>query len=102
LKLTADAHSEHKITTITGTLDKTRANLLKAEDAQATAQLTLAFQKSEHEQTVSSLRRDIASLRSKPNMESVVAELEEKNRELEEMLRCKCEEVEENDDRFIE
>lgn len=56
----------------------------------------------QHEQTVASLRRELNALRAQPRLEDEIAELREKNLEMEELLRAKCLEIEENDDRFIE
>jgi len=66
------------------------------------AQMQLAFQKSEHEQKLSSLHRELANLRLQPKMEERVAELEDRIRQMDDMLRTRCAEIEENDDRFIE
>ena len=74
---------------------------MKAGNAERAAQVTLSFQKAEHTRALSALRSELAALRSKPDLESVVSELEEKNREMEEMLRAKCEEIEGNDDCMI-
>lgn len=49
-----------------------------------------------------SLRRELASLKALPNLEGVVAELEEKVRDMDDLLRGKCEEIEANDDRVFE
>ena len=56
----------------------------------------------QHEQAVASLKRELNSLRAQPRLEDEIAELKEKNAEMEELLRAKCLEIEENDDRFIE
>lgn len=56
----------------------------------------------QHEQTVTSLRRELYALRAQPSLEEEIAELKEKNAEYEELLRAKCLEIEENDDKFIE
>ncbi len=48
------------------------------------------------------MQRRIAALQSKPNLDSVVHELEERNNEMEELLRAKCAEIEDNDDRVLE
>lgn len=75
---------------------------MKAENAERAAQVTLSLQKAEHVGALSALQRELVALRSKPDLEVVVSELEEKNREMEEMLRAKCEEVEASDDQAIE
>ena len=62
----------------------------------------LDMQTIQHEQTVASLRRELYALRAQPSLEEEIAELKEKNAEYEELLRAKCLEIEENDDKFIE
>jgi hypothetical protein len=48
------------------------------------------------------LERELSAFRSMPNLEQALAELEERNSEMEELLRNKCVEIEENDDRALE
>jgi hypothetical protein len=48
------------------------------------------------------LRRELEHHRSAPKLDRVVADLEEKNKRLETLLREKCEEIENNDDQWIE
>ena len=48
------------------------------------------------------LERELSAFRSMPNLEQALAELEERNNEMEELLRNKCMEIEENDDRALE
>jgi hypothetical protein len=73
-----------------------------AENTGNAAQLKLSFQKAEYEHLLASLRREVETLKSKPDFTEAIAEMEEKNREMEELLRAKSAEVEENDDQFIE
>jgi hypothetical protein len=51
---------------------------------------------------MSSRNRELADLRSKAGLQDVVTKLEEQNAELEELLKSKCAEIEENDDLIIE
>jgi hypothetical protein len=51
---------------------------------------------------MSNILRELATLRAKPALEESMSKLEEKNAELEELLKSKCAEIEENDDRFLE
>jgi myosin protein heavy chain len=48
------------------------------------------------------LQRELTLLRTQPNLTDAVSELEERNNEMEELLRSKCIEIEENDDRALE
>lgn len=51
---------------------------------------------------MSQIQRDLDALKSKPSLEKALLELEEQNNEMEEVLRQKCREIEENDDRVLE
>ena len=55
-----------------------------------------------HEKTVSDLRKELEALQEVSKLEETVFELRERNEEMEQLLRAKCLEIEENDDRFIE
>ncbi|KAF8346956.1 hypothetical protein F5887DRAFT_68863, partial [Amanita rubescens] len=48
------------------------------------------------------LQKEVDALRSKPDLASALVELEERNNEMEELLRKKCAEIEENDDKVLE
>ena len=67
-----------------------------------TTEANLAMREIQHKQTVTSLRNELSALRAQPSAEEEIVALAEKNKEYEELLRQKCEEIEENDDRFIE
>lgn len=56
----------------------------------------------QHEKIVSTLRKELEALQEVSKLEETVIDLREKNEEMEELLRAKCLEIEENDDRFIE
>lgn len=62
----------------------------------------MSFQSIKHEQAIAAVRRELEGLRSKPSLDGVVEELQARNNEMEELLKSKCSEIEENDDRFIE
>ena len=64
--------------------------------------MNLNLQSAQHKREMSNLNRDLASLKARPNLEEALAELEQRNNEMEELLRRKCAEIEENDDRAIE
>src|ERR1700730_2481883 len=68
--------SELKIASLNDALEKTRANFAKVDTAHNIAQVKAAFQKSEQEKILTSLRRELAALQAKPNLEPVVEELE--------------------------
>lgn len=56
----------------------------------------------QQEQTINALKRDLQALRANPSLEEKIADLEEQNMHLEDILRNKCAEIEDNDDRIIE
>jgi hypothetical protein len=94
--------SERTATALNEALEAARTESVRSDTAAKMAQMQLAFQKSEHEQKLSTLHRELANLRRQPKLEERVAELEEQNQQMDDMLRTKCAEIEENDDRFIE
>ena len=83
-------------------MDKTRADYIHAGKEAKTAEINLALQAVQHEKMVSNLRKELEALQESSKREETVLELREKNEEMEELLRAKCLEIEENDDRFIE
>jgi len=64
--------------------------------------VNLTLQSAQHKREMAGLKRELTMLQSRPNLEHVVAELEDHNNEMEELLRSKCAEIEENDDRSLE
>lgn len=48
------------------------------------------------------LQKEVDALLSKPDLAAALVELEERNNEMEELLRKKCAEIEENDDKVLE
>ena len=62
----------------------------------------MSLQNAQHKREMTELERELSAFRSMPNLEQALAELEERNSEMEELLRNKCVEIEENDDRALE
>ena len=56
----------------------------------------------QHKRELADIQRELDRLRSNGNPERVIAELEERNRDMEQLLKQKCAEIEENDDRALE
>ena len=83
-------------------LDHTRGELSRSEKSGKEAEINLSLQAVRHDQIVSGLRRELATLKAHPRLDDVVAELEERNRDMDELLKSKCAEIEENDDRILE
>lgn len=71
------------------------------EKAARSAEVKLDLQAAQHNKTVESLRKELAALQKTAKLEETVLDLQERNAEMEELLRSKCQEIEENDDRFI-
>ncbi|KAK7058552.1 hypothetical protein VNI00_002188 [Paramarasmius palmivorus] len=94
--------SEQKIARLHSELESVQNDLVSAQKACNTAEMNLNLQSAQHKREMSNLNRELASLKARPNLEEALAELEQRNNEMEELLRRKCAEIEENDDRAIE
>ena len=94
--------SERELTALKEQLERARSDYVLAEKAGKSAEINLSLQTVQNEKLVSSLRKELAALRESSKLEGTVAELKEQNAEMEELLRAKCLEIEDNDDRFIE
>lgn len=79
-----------------------RAELSRSEKSGKEAEINLSLQSVRNDQIISGLRRELTTLKSHPKLDSVVAELEEKNRDMDELLKSKCAEIEDHDDRILE
>ncbi|KAF8899077.1 hypothetical protein BD779DRAFT_58470 [Infundibulicybe gibba] len=66
------------------------------------AETNLNLQSAQHKRETMDLHRELSSLRSRPDLENSLKELQERNNEMEELLRTKCAEIEANDDRVLE
>jgi len=75
---------------------------MQAEREGKAAEIQLTFQTTQHNQTVTSLKREIQLLQAASQPDERVQELEEKISYMDELMRSKTQEIEENDDRFIE
>ncbi|KAG6335470.1 hypothetical protein ID866_3620 [Astraeus odoratus] len=94
--------SESACASLRDALHQCQLNLAQSEKAGKGAELSLALQTTQHEKVVSALRRELASLQSGPDLRTALAELEERNREMDDLLRDKCAEIEGYDDRILE
>jgi len=66
------------------------------------AAMQLTFQSAQHDKAVASLEREIQLLQATSGPDEKIQELEEKISYMDELMRSKTQEIEENDDRFIE
>ena len=88
-----------------GDIERTKANLAHSEKSWKTAEVNLSLQNAQRKREMTELERELSAFRSMPNLEQALAELDERNvrnSEMEELLRKKCVEIEENDDRALE
>ncbi|KAG1783583.1 hypothetical protein EV702DRAFT_1273838 [Suillus placidus] len=94
--------SEISNSSLKETVEQIQLRLAQSEKAGKAAELSLALQTSQHEKAMSSLQWKLDAVRSEPKLHDVVAELEEKNREMDQLLQSKCAEIEDYDDRILE
>ncbi|KAJ7109927.1 hypothetical protein C8R44DRAFT_800953 [Mycena epipterygia] len=87
---------------LTSDLEHVKVQYARADKAGKAAEVNLSLQSAQHRREMSELQRQLATLQSQPDLGNVVAELEERNNEMEELLKNKCAEIEENDDRALE
>jgi predicted nucleic acid-binding Zn-ribbon protein len=94
--------SERVVITLKEDVEHLRLELAHSEKACKAAEVNLSLQNAQHKRETSDLQRQLTSLRRIPNFETALHELEERNTEMEELLRSKCAEIEANDDRVLE
>ncbi|KJA28405.1 hypothetical protein HYPSUDRAFT_197276 [Hypholoma sublateritium FD-334 SS-4] len=90
------------ITTLKENVERLRADLARSEKACKAAEVNFSLQNAQHRRETADFQRELSALRIRPNVEQALSELEERNNEMEELLRAKCAEIEENDDRVLE
>ncbi|KAJ2914770.1 hypothetical protein MD484_g5634, partial [Candolleomyces efflorescens] len=92
---------EHSIEGLKSDICGIQAKLNAAEQANAKATLNLSLLTAQHKREMAEMQREVERLRSKSNLEQTIAELEERNQEMDQLLKQKCIEIEENDDRTL-
>lgn len=100
--LSDESISESTSKSLRDTLEECQLNLARSEKAGKAAELSLALQTTQHEKVIVALQRELASLQSGSDLRVTLAESEEKNREMDDLLKTKCAEIEEYDDRILE
>ena len=83
-------------------MEEIQTRLAQSEKAGKAAELSLALEIAQHDKAMASLRRELDRARSGPKLDDIIAELEEKNREMDQLLQGKCAEIETYDDRILE
>ena len=103
LSTAADGSSSHKqVAVLREQLEKARADYVRAETEAKTAEINLSLQAVQHDKIISTLRKELETLQEAATLQQTVDDLREQNQEMEDLLKAKCQEIEENDDRFIE
>ncbi|KAJ7751199.1 hypothetical protein DFH07DRAFT_529180 [Mycena maculata] len=93
---------EQLTASLTTDLERVRAQHARAEKTGKAAEVNLSLQSAQHRREMSELQKQLTALQSQPDLSSVIADLEDRNNEMEELLKHKCAEIEENDDRALE
>ena len=93
--------SESEIVALKKQLEDTHAAQVQWEKTAKSAEVKLDLQVAQHNKMVESLRRELSAMQETAKLADTVADLQERNAEMEELLKAKCQEIEENDDRFI-
>lgn len=93
--------SQLDLETVKKQLEETHANQVQWEKTAKSAEVKLDLQVAQHNKAVETLRKELAALQETAKLEDTVADLQDRNTEMEELLKAKCQEIEENDDRFI-
>ena len=83
-------------------MSKLEGDLARSEELSAKNTIGVGLASVQHKREMAELQRELESLRSKSHLEQVIADLEERNLEMDELLRQKCTEIEENDDKALE
>ncbi|KAF8215930.1 hypothetical protein K438DRAFT_1799738 [Mycena galopus ATCC 62051] len=94
--------SEQVVASLTSDLEQAKAQYARAEKAGKAAEVNLSLQNAQHRREMSEVQEQLTALQSQPDLSGVLADLEERNNEMEELLKNKCAEIEENDDRALE
>ncbi|KIL71508.1 hypothetical protein M378DRAFT_174770 [Amanita muscaria Koide BX008] len=80
---------EQSIETLTSDRDTMRAEFLQSEKSCNAAEMNLSLQSAQHKREMAELQKELDAIRSKPDLAAAVTELEERNNEMEELLRKK-------------
>jgi hypothetical protein len=94
--------SANESATIKTELEQVKEKYMRAEREGKAAEMQLTFQTTQHNQAVASLKREIQLLQAASRPDERIQELEENISYMDELMRSKTQEIEENDDRFIE
>jgi hypothetical protein len=90
---------ERALGTLKEELGHTQGELSRAETTAKTAEINLEFQTAQYKRELNKLQDQLTG---RHDLAEALANLEERNNEMEELLKAKCSEIEENDDRALE
>ncbi|KAF9567768.1 hypothetical protein CPC08DRAFT_680446 [Agrocybe pediades] len=90
------------VATLKADVERLQAELANSEKACKAAEMKFSLQSAQHKRETADFQREISALKARPDLQQALAELEERNNEMDEILRAKCAEIEENDDRVLE
>ncbi|KAH9044425.1 hypothetical protein EDB85DRAFT_2191058 [Lactarius pseudohatsudake] len=94
--------SAHESTVAKAELEQVKEKFAHAERDGKAAEIRLTFQAAQHDQAMASLKQEIQNLQAASRQDDRVQELEGKIEYMDALMRSKTQEIEENDDRFIE
>lgn len=96
------AISDHEVVRLKSEVEHLRGEVARLDEAAQIAEINLSFKTNQYEQKLAMMQRELQKQQNHHQCQDSIAELNEKIEYMEEMLRMKSVEIEENDDRFIE
>ena len=102
LPLTLSVFSANESAAVKAELEQMEEKYMRAERDGKAAEMQLTLQTTQHNQAVATLKREIQLLQAASRPDERIQEFEEKISYMDELMRSKTQEIEENDDRFIE
>ncbi|KAH8119780.1 hypothetical protein DFH11DRAFT_1500181 [Phellopilus nigrolimitatus] len=98
--------NEKELSTLRNELTSVRVTLSQSEKSGKTAEMNLLLMDQQHERTISNLRSQLKKHKNDgekiQELQHTVEEMREQVSEMEGLLKAKCEEIEDNDDKFIQ
>lgn len=94
--------SAHESAVVKTELEQMKEKFMHAERDGKAAEMQLTLQTTQHNQALASLKREVQLLQVVSRPDERIQELEERIGDMDELMRSKTQEIEENDDRFIE
>ncbi|KAI9452533.1 hypothetical protein BJY52DRAFT_1292136 [Lactarius psammicola] len=94
--------SAHESAVAKAELEQVKEKFAHAERDGKAAEMQLTFQAAQHDQAMASLKQEIQNLQVASRQDERIQELEGKIGYMDALMRSKTQEIEENDDRFIE